>query len=861
MYNAVISKHMSSRAKKRAKKALEMKKQKKAFNAKIKVEGSEQKNSGKISNKVVPVNDDGESDARIVVMASKRRLKDPEKWSGFAKKYLLFSVEIERVTLSNWFSLFIIGVILVAGVLVGIQTYPFAEDEGSAQVLGAIDNVILTIFIIEVLLKMLAEGFEPWRYFTGPEKAWNIFDFTIVFFCLDIGIISSEDSGSVALLRLFRLARIAKLVRKIPQLQVIIMGLFGGLKSIGYILLLMLLVFYLFAIAGIFAFKTNDPFHFGSVKRAMVTMFRMSTLEDWTDVMYINYLGCYGGMNRSQDQTLIFHSSFYTDEDILFRNSETVYFCNATTVDEGSVPKGVTLFFFVFFILISALVILSLFIGAVTMSMSESMESMRDMKSQSKKVREIEKAALIQRKSTARDLILSGSRNEDTNFSPAERRKQKIMKRIMREAFKKDGGDFETEINTMRTRRISKLDQAKGLYSRFSDKCYTISESKAFDKLIMVVIIWAGIMVGISTESEFSEEHKGVLGAIETIILWIFIFEALIKIGAQDLQPWKYLYDTDTRKWNGWNMFDFLVILGSVIPIGSGQDIVVVLRLLRLLRVLKLVKSVPKLQIIVVALVNGLGSIGYIALILFMVFYMFGILGMILFQDNDPIHFGGLATTIITLFRCSTLEDWTDVMYINAYGCRYYGYIGYEDLCFNPDGKSDLVSFAYFMIFTVIGAFVLMTLFIGVVTTSMDEAREEQNEAKKSKQLASQKMSEMGVSSHVFEGYEQCFELLDVDESGYLEVHEILLGLSSIGIKTSAAHMIRLIEQLTGSLSGDMDFNEFCVFMEKMRERARDDQVVGQRGTKILEPTEEGTDKDKNGDSDVRATGNDHKGV
>jgi len=29
---------------------------------------------------------------------------------------------------------------------------------------------------------------------------------------------------------------------------------------------------------------------------------------------------------------------------------------------------------------------------------------------------------------------------------------------------------------------------------------------------------------------------------------------------------------------------------------------------------------------------------------------------------------------INTLFRCATLEDWTDVMYINMYGCKDYGY-------------------------------------------------------------------------------------------------------------------------------------------------------------------------------------------
>ena len=68
---------------------------------------------------------------------------------------------------------------------------------------------------------------------------------------------------------------------------------------------------------------------------------------------------------------------------------------------------------------------------------------------------------------------------------------------------------------------------------------------------------------------------------------------------------------------------------------------------------------------IVNALLFGVSSIGFIGVILFMAFYMFAILGMILFKENDPWHFGTLNAVILSLFRCATGEDWTDVMYIN----------------------------------------------------------------------------------------------------------------------------------------------------------------------------------------------------
>jgi len=83
-----------------------------------------------------------------------------------------------------------------------------------------------------------------------------------------------------------------KLLKKIQQLQMIVMGLLGGLSSIGYIVILLLLVFYLYAIVGVMYFAKNDPWHFGTLHIAMLSLFRASTLEDWTEMMYIAMYGC-----------------------------------------------------------------------------------------------------------------------------------------------------------------------------------------------------------------------------------------------------------------------------------------------------------------------------------------------------------------------------------------------------------------------------------------------------------------------------------------------------------------------------------------------------------------------------------------
>lgn len=207
---------------------------------------------------------------------------------GVARKYLLITYYAQIVCKSKIFNYFILLVIIVAGINVGVQTYPGMDNN---SLLGVLDLCILCAFASEIVLKMLSEGLSPWIYFIGREWKWNNFDFLIVFLSLPIWG-NLFGSGSVALLRLVRLMRLGKLVKKIPALQMIVQGLAGGMKSIGYILILLFLVYYLFAVVGFYMFSTNDPFFFGDLVKSMVTLFGCSTLDFWSDIMYTNIYGC-----------------------------------------------------------------------------------------------------------------------------------------------------------------------------------------------------------------------------------------------------------------------------------------------------------------------------------------------------------------------------------------------------------------------------------------------------------------------------------------------------------------------------------------------------------------------------------------
>jgi len=245
--------------------------------------------------------------------------------------------------------------------------------------------------------------------------------------------------------------------------------------------------------------------------------------------------------------------------------------------------------------------------------------------------------------------------------------------------------------------------------------CKQVAESKWFGNFVTIAILVAGTLVGIATYPEFSEKYSGILDVLNKVVLYIFILEIVVKIIAEGKKPWLYFTD-------GWNIFDFLIVAAAFLPFGGSS--IAILRLLRLLRVLKLIKALPKLQMLVGALLKSIPSMGYISILLLLLFYIYAVAGVFFFGENDPIHFQDLQTSMLSLFRVVTLEDWTDIMYINMFGCENYGYGGNEALCTNSTANA-AGSVTFFVSFVLIGTMIMLNLFIGVIMTGMDEAKEE----------------------------------------------------------------------------------------------------------------------------------------
>ena len=241
---------------------------------------------------------------------------------------------LQRLTESRRFEVAVIGLVLISAVLVGLETSASLMQRHGAIIVLA-ERVVVGLFALEALLKMGAAWPRPWRYFRSP---WNCFDFAIVVLCL-----LPAAGPHAAIVRLARVLRALRLVEAMPKLRLIAGALLHSVPSMGHVAMLLGLQLYIYAVLGVFLFGTNDPAHFGSLGRSMLTLFQVMTMEGWVDIMH----------------TQAFGSAAYPPPDLP----------GAPAVDNPS-PIAARVYF-ISFILLGTMIVLNLFIGIIVNGMDE----------------------------------------------------------------------------------------------------------------------------------------------------------------------------------------------------------------------------------------------------------------------------------------------------------------------------------------------------------------------------------------------------------------------------------------------------------------------------------------------------------
>ena len=172
------------------------------------------------------------------------------------------------VTSRNW-EFCIIGIIMLNAVTLGLETSPWMMDR-FGTLLVMIDRIILGIFVVELILRLYAHGL---KFFKDP---WSLFDFAIV------GIALVPSTGPMSVLRSLRILRVLRLISVVPSLRRVIGGLIAALPGMGSIVVLMALVFYVFAVMATKLFGETFPDWFGDLGASLYTLFQIMTLESWS---------------------------------------------------------------------------------------------------------------------------------------------------------------------------------------------------------------------------------------------------------------------------------------------------------------------------------------------------------------------------------------------------------------------------------------------------------------------------------------------------------------------------------------------------------------------------------------------------
>ena len=174
------------------------------------------------------------------------------------------------------FEMVVITVIIISALEIGAKTFPLSDT--ALLITKIMDRAITIFFLCEIIIRFVAEP----RKKDFLKSGWNIFDTLVVV----ISLVPVNESEMALLARLIRVFRVLRMISIIPELRLLINSLLKAMPKMGYVVLLMFIIFYIYAAMGSYLFAPINEVLWGNIAIAMLTLFRVMTFEDWTDIMY-----------------------------------------------------------------------------------------------------------------------------------------------------------------------------------------------------------------------------------------------------------------------------------------------------------------------------------------------------------------------------------------------------------------------------------------------------------------------------------------------------------------------------------------------------------------------------------------------
>ena len=176
---------------------------------------------------------------------------------------------LQKIVEAPWFERMVLILIAINAVTLGMETSEsLMQRFGPA--LKIIDSAILTVFVLEIIMRLIVRGWSFWR------DPWRVFDFAVV----SVALLPS--GGSLSVLRAFRVLRVLRLISGVGAIRRVVTGLLAAIPGMGSVVLLLCLIFYVFSVMATKLFGEVFPQWFGTIGESAYSLFQIMTLESWS---------------------------------------------------------------------------------------------------------------------------------------------------------------------------------------------------------------------------------------------------------------------------------------------------------------------------------------------------------------------------------------------------------------------------------------------------------------------------------------------------------------------------------------------------------------------------------------------------
>jgi hypothetical protein len=194
---------------------------------------------------------------------------------------------------------------------------------------------------------------------------------------------------------------------------------------------------------------------------------------------------------------------------------------------------------------------------------------------------------------------------------------------------------------------------------------------------------------------------------------------------------------------------------------------------------------------------------------------------MLIFGQNDPLHFGNLSRSLLSCFQTATLDNWSGILYTNLYGCGTYPISGISPVFFSENCQNTppkfIISSLFFAMHIPLSGLVILSLFIGQMIAAMYIAHNQHLYEIEMKNKVDIIVRERRIPLSHINRYKEVFRAVDIMKRGFIGHEELQFGLKLAGINLSLDEYNTFYSKLDCDFSSNIEFGEFIIFLIESR--------------------------------------------